>query len=162
MRANLDDENAFYFDKELGRWVNKKDPNGCTAAAATPPPPKGSLPPSRSVSATQTPTTPNLATERPGPSALPGGVASAPSHATATLPTPPPSSLGLPVASGSPRPIPRSVSATLPPPGPPSRPGTALSNASSIDDLLGAPQARKAGTVRTRKKGRGYVDLLAK
>jgi hypothetical protein len=40
-----------------------------------------------------------------------------------------------------------------------------MSNASSIDDLLGAPQARKAGsggTVKGKRKGRGYVDVMAK
>ena len=45
---------------------------------------------------------------------------------------------------------------------PPSRPGTALNNASSIDDLLGAPGARKGGTLKRQKKGRGYVDVMAK
>lgn len=36
-----------------------------------------------------------------------------------------------------------------------------MSNASSIDDLIGAPQPRKGGTVRKGKKGRGYVDVMA-
>jgi hypothetical protein len=44
--------------------------------------------------------------------------------------------------------------------GPPPRPSTSLSHASSIDDLLGAPQARKGATSRGRKKGR-YVDVMA-
>lgn len=36
-----------------------------------------------------------------------------------------------------------------------------MSNASSIDDLLGPPVARKAGD-RTKKgkKGRGYIDVM--
>lgn len=46
--------------------------------------------------------------------------------------------------------------------GPPSRPATGMSSASSIDDLIGAPQARKGGTVKGKKKGRGYVDVMAK
>ena len=56
--------------------------------------------------------------------------------------------------------------------GPPlSRPGTGMSNASSIDDLLGpamikggkkaAGSSAAGGTSRGRKKGRGYVDLMA-
>ncbi|KAA8620432.1 COPII coat assembly protein sec16 [Pyrenophora tritici-repentis] len=45
--------------------------------------------------------------------------------------------------------------------GPPSRPGTGMSNASSIDDLLGAPQARK-GPGPKKKKGGRYVDVLKK
>ena len=49
-----------------------------------------------------------------------------------------------------------------PPSAPPSRPATGMSGASSIDDLIGAPQARKGGTVKGKKKGRGYVDVMAK
>ena len=45
---------------------------------------------------------------------------------------------------------------------PPSRPATGLNNASSIDDLIGVPQARKGGTIKKGKKGRGYVDVMAK
>ena len=45
---------------------------------------------------------------------------------------------------------------------PPSRPATGMSNASSIDDLLGAPSARKGGTVGKKgKKGGRYVDVMA-
>ncbi|MCJ1400392.1 vesicle coat component [Xylographa trunciseda] len=51
---------------------------------------------------------------------------------------------------------------TGPPSAPPSRPTTGMSNASSIDDLIGAPAARKGGTVKGKKKGRGYVDVMAK
>lgn len=46
---------------------------------------------------------------------------------------------------------------------PPSRPGTGMSNASSIDDLLGPPMLKKGGTKGTakgKKKGRGYIDLM--
>ncbi|KAI9747197.1 MAG: vesicle coat component [Candelina submexicana] len=78
-------------------------------------------------------------------------------------------------------PIPNAAQALLPPnssvgaggsaPGsvnggnsaPPSRPGTSaggVKEAESIDDLLGAPAARKGGTVRKGKRGRGYVDVL--
>lgn len=49
-----------------------------------------------------------------------------------------------------------------PPSAPPSRPATGMSGASNIDDLIGVPQARKGGTVRKGKKGRGYVDVMAK
>lgn len=49
-----------------------------------------------------------------------------------------------------------------PPSAPPSRPSTSMSNASSIDDLIGQPQARKGGTLKKGKKGRGYVDVMAK
>ncbi|KAI9762832.1 MAG: vesicle coat component [Chaenotheca gracillima] len=48
--------------------------------------------------------------------------------------------------------------------GPPSRPSTSMSNASSIDDLLGPPGATRkpGGSVKKSKKGRGYVDVMAK
>jgi hypothetical protein len=37
-----------------------------------------------------------------------------------------------------------------------------MSNASSIDDLLGPPTAGggRKGTARAKKKGRGYVDVM--
>ncbi|KAI1942511.1 vesicle coat component [Ophidiomyces ophidiicola] len=159
VRADLGDDNSFYFNKELNRWVNKNDPGGATAVAAPPPPPKGSTLSSQSASVTQTPTTPAPPNGRPGPSPIPGSVGSAPSTSIMQLPTPP--LVSMPPPSGSPRSIPRSVSAGAPT-GPPSRPGTSLSTASSIDDLLGPPQPRKAGTLKAKKKGRGYIDVMAK
>jgi hypothetical protein len=48
-------------------------------------------------------------------------------------------------------------------PSVPSRPGTAMSNASSIDDLLGPPVPRKGSATlkkAAKKKGRGYVDVM--
>ncbi|KAJ3572428.1 hypothetical protein NPX13_g5057 [Xylaria arbuscula] len=86
-------------------------------------------------------------------------------------PTPPPMTLSKPMAiskaisqeslnapGGAPL-MARSVSgqsnASLPP-----RPATSLSNASSIEDLLGAAGPRK-GPKKTRKSGR-YVDVMAK
>ncbi|MCJ1286547.1 vesicle coat component [Xylographa opegraphella] len=58
--------------------------------------------------------------------------------------------------------MPASATGVGPPSAPPSRPATGTSNASSIDDLIGAPAARKGGTVKGKKKGRGYVDVMAK
>ena len=46
--------------------------------------------------------------------------------------------------------------------GPPSRPTTSQSGAGGLDDLLGAPQQRKGGTVRAKAKRKGYVDVMAK
>jgi hypothetical protein len=45
---------------------------------------------------------------------------------------------------------------------PPSRPTTSMSNASSIDDLLGPPSAggRKGTAGRKKKTGRGYIDVM--
>lgn len=155
IRAKLGEKSSFYYDENLKRWVNKKDPSSATPAAqATPPPPRSSAPPSRSSSGTAPPP---MSTGSPAPTMANGHLAPPPS--AFPIPSAPPNLSASPIPPSSlPHLMPRSVSA-----GPSSsRPGTALSNASSIDDLLGAPQARKAGTVRSKKKGRGYVDVMAK
>ena len=162
IRAKLGEENSFYYDENLKRWVNKKDPNSAKPAAqATPPPPKGSAPPSRSASGGNGPPPPPSA---PVPSGSP-----APSTGSGDGLLAPPRN-GSPHPSGSPGPptsrpqmMARSASAGVQADSRPiSRPGPTLNNASSIDDLIGAPQARKSNTVKPRKKGRGYVDVMAK
>jgi len=35
-----------------------------------------------------------------------------------------------------------------------------MSNVSSIDDLLGPAMARKGGTAKKAKRGRGYIDVM--
>ncbi|EAW08730.1 COPII coat assembly protein SEC16 [Aspergillus clavatus NRRL 1] len=162
IRAKLGEENSFYYDKELKKWVNKKDPGSSTPARGTPPPPRGSAPPSRTASGTGGPPPPAVGT--PPLAAL--GAGSRPSSSAGVPPRL--TSSPAPSALGAPPPIPRSVStsATLPTPpdgsaGAPPRPATSLSYASSIDDLLGAPQARKGPAARGKKKGR-YVDVMAK
>ncbi|KAI9843022.1 MAG: vesicle coat component [Sclerophora amabilis] len=91
---------------------------------------------------------------------------------TALPPSGPPSTIGTPANADSPialggdgfPPMPLKGAPGGINSGPPSRPPTSMSNASSIDDLLGPPgTARKgAGTVKKAKKGRGYVDVMAK
>ncbi|PKS10738.1 hypothetical protein jhhlp_002495 [Lomentospora prolificans] len=164
IRANLGEQSSFVYDPELKRWVNKKAGAEATEAKkATPPPPKG---PPRSASSTPPP---RMAGTPPPPSNLgsigrssapPGGP---PRPGTATgvgESTLSPSHDGL----GIPTPMTRSVSnqsAAGPPSGPPSRPTTSMSNASSIDDLIGAAAPRKPGQKKARKSGR-YVDVMAK
>ncbi|OJJ38401.1 hypothetical protein ASPWEDRAFT_48642 [Aspergillus wentii DTO 134E9] len=159
IRAKLGEENSFYYDQDLKKWVNKKDPNSSAPVRGTPPPPRGPAPPSRTPSTASVP-----------PAAMPPSVSSRPGSSAGAPPpsipgSPAPSALGIPPPLG-----PRSVStgAAVPtPPGssaglqPPPRPSTSLSNASSIDDLLGAPQARKGAAGKGKKKGR-YVDVMAK
>jgi hypothetical protein len=168
----LGEENSFYYDPELKKWVNKKDPNSTTPTArSTPPAPKGSGPQSRSASAGSVSSAGGFP-QRPPPSSVQSAPGSDGRPSTGALAPPAlsgsPTLGSLPMAPNGP---PRSVStsaAGLTPPGssgglaPPSRPATSLSHASSIDDLLGAPQARKGNTVRSKKKGRGYVDVMAK
>lgn len=181
IKAKLGEQNSFYYDSEKKRWVNKKDPDGTAAVAPAPPPPKG--PPSRVVSATGPPR-PSSTAPPPVPP-LPTAMATPPINVTRpTTSNPPSSSPASQYPSRSPSPAvnaPTSteeaatenepsaapiLSATGPPSGPPSappsRPATGMSGASSIDDLIGVPQARKGGTVRKGKKGRGYVDVMAK
>ncbi|KAJ5441576.1 hypothetical protein N7491_003982 [Penicillium cf. griseofulvum] len=159
IRAKLGEESSFYYDKDLKKWVNKKDPSSSAPVRATPPPPRGSAPPSRTASSGSMP--PNGAPPMP-PMPVSGNRPQSSSTAAA-----PPFLSSSPGLSGlGPQPLPRSVStgAAMPTPpgsssGPP-RPSSSLTHASSIDDLIGAPQARKGNTVRGKKKGR-YVDVMA-
>ncbi|KAL8693642.1 MAG: hypothetical protein Q9218_001552 [Villophora microphyllina] len=173
IKAKLGEESSFYYDKELKKWINKKGPPPAATEAPAPPPPRG--PPSRAVSAagglppsllgTSTPPVPPL------PSVIPGHVGTPPLNVSqATPPTMgfgPPSGTGTPARTASP--ALSSIAAmggeaSGPPSAPPSRPPTAAGGAgkSDIDDLLGEPQVRKGGTMKRGKKGRGYVDVMAK
>ncbi|KAJ5933049.1 hypothetical protein N7516_007538 [Penicillium verrucosum] len=158
IRAKLGEESSFYYDKDLKKWVNKKDPGSSAPVHATPPPPRGSAPPSRTASSGSMP--PNGAPPMPPMPPMSASGSRPQSSSTAA----PPFLSTSPGLSGL---APRSVStgAAMPTPpgsssGPPPRPSSSLTHASSIDDLIGAPQARKGNTVRGKKKGR-YVDVMA-
>ncbi|KAJ9622265.1 vesicle coat component [Taxawa tesnikishii (nom. ined.)] len=159
VRAKLGEQSSFYYDPDLKKWVNKKggppsrSASGVSVGAMGPP----SAPPSRAVSGmggppSRPPSTAGFATPMGG-----GSPALGP-------PSGPPSRVGTPGADGL---APPGVNAGMlgggsgPPSAPPSRPTTSLSTASSIDDLLGAPQARKAGAAKKGKKGGRYVDVMA-
>lgn len=160
IRAKLGDAKmSFYYDPELKRWINKNgDPKDNEAKKAAPPPPKAAP---RSVSSSPAP--PMGGPPGPG-SSLDAGRASAPPMAPprSTM-TPPPGapspSLAADVNSLGPPPMMRSVSNTSTASAP-SRPTTALSNSSSIDDLLSAAGPRK-GAKKPRKSAR-YVDVMNK
>ncbi|KAI1754537.1 Sec23-binding domain of Sec16-domain-containing protein [Xylaria castorea] len=149
VKAKLGEASSFVYDPDLKRWVNKKSgAENTPAKAATPPPPRAaSTPPYSTMSA------PPIGITIPPPS----------------RPTPPPMTLknaisteSLNAPGGAPL-MARSVSNqsnASAPGGAPSRPTTSLSNASSIDDLLGAAGPRK-GPKKARKAGR-YVDVMAK
>ena len=176
IKAKLGEESSFYFDKDLNRWINKKAGVEAVATSPTPPPPKG--PPSRAVSAAGGPPPPSSRNATPPVPPLPSKFSSAQTQAAtppinvtesspATSPPQafgPPSGAGTPARAGTPAIEPPSNEGTNsgPPSGPPSRPQTAASGTSAIDDLIGAPQARKGGTIKKGKKGRGYVDVMAK
>ncbi|KAJ4389349.1 vesicle coat component [Gnomoniopsis smithogilvyi] len=154
VRAKLGEKSSFVYDPEQKRWVNKAAGAEAQAPVAATPPPPRAMP--RSASAMP----PSSGT--PPPPAAGGGLAPPPNPRTVSLPAP---SSGSPTIPGSATPpMMRSASGTSngPPSAPPSRPATSMSNASSIDDLLGAAAPRKGGA-RGKKKGGGrYVDVMAK
>lgn len=101
-----------------------------------------------------------------GPPSLPGSRAGTPaSGQTMGLPlAPSPAGVSGPPSAASTPPLgiaPTSNPGLVPPPRPGSRPGTAMSNASSIDDLIGPPGGRKGAKGGKKAKGR-YVDVMAK
>ncbi|KAL8371829.1 hypothetical protein RB595_001567 [Gaeumannomyces hyphopodioides] len=143
IRAKLGEQNNFYFDPELKRWVNKAA--GADAAAtptATPPPPRSGspagAPPGRASAPPRGPLTASAS--------IPNLAAASQSHSS--------------LMPGAP-PMARSVSNNSEPPIGPPRPASSMSNASSIDDLLSAAGPRKPGAKKARKSGR-YVDVMAK
>ncbi|KAF2672013.1 hypothetical protein BT63DRAFT_437905 [Microthyrium microscopicum] len=156
VKANLGEKSSFYFDPDLGKWVNKA--GGATTTpgpSATPPPPRGTPPPPRNL-------TPTLSSGPPSANSL------------AQPPAPPPTALGGPLAPPvgartTSMPLPVGGLNTPPPLGggppsrPPSRPATSMSNASDIDDLLGAPgpRTRNASGAKPKKRGGRYVDVMA-
>ncbi|KAI1480216.1 Sec23-binding domain of Sec16-domain-containing protein [Daldinia eschscholtzii] len=161
IKAKLGEASSFVYDPELKRWVNKKPgAENTPVKAATPPPPRAA-----SRNGTPPPAGPT--------SAPPGGPGTPPAGPPRAQLTPAPTLLrsamshdNLMVPGGAP-PMARSVSGQSissapggPPSAPPSRPATSLSNASSIDDLLGAAGPRKGA--KKAKKGGRYVDVMAK
>ncbi|KAH7411955.1 COPII coat assembly protein SEC16 [Phaeosphaeria sp. MPI-PUGE-AT-0046c] len=161
IKAKLGEESSFYYDPDLGKWVNKKGGPSSESdrPTATPPPPRGPPMGARSASGTamapppgppsglmQPPTSaPQRSSSMPPPMAAPGSRSSTPGLPSDTEGGPKPPALARPSFGAA--------------SGPPSRPGTGMSNASSIDDLLGAPQARKGAAAKKKKAGR-YVDVF--
>ena len=190
IRAKLGEASSFYYDPDLKRWVNKKaGAEDTQAKSATPPPPRAAGPP-RTASAPMNmgppssngsaaggpptsaprpiPTPMNMA---PGmaPQMLAQRAVSDSTHAQHHLVSSSPQSDDGSVNLNAPPLMNRSQSnGSLRSSGPPSRPGTGMSNASSIDDLLGppVPRSRKDGAggagakKGAKKKGRGYVDVM--
>lgn len=157
IKAKLGEENSFVYDPELKKWVNKKaGATDTSKPAATPPPPKGGPPgAARSASGGTPPMGPPSSGLRP-PTSMPARSSS----------MPPP--MGIPSRASTPG-VPSDNEGAAKPPaltrpalgsGPPSRPSTGMSHASSIDDLLGAAQPRK-GPAAKKKKGGRYVDVMA-
>ena len=157
IRAKLGEENSFYYDPQLKKWINKKAGASTeTAARATPPPPR-SVPPAGSGAGMSKPP-PMAGSSSSGPPSGRSTPARSDSPAGAASDGSPPA--GEAPSTQAP-PVPAAGPPSGPPSAPPSRPSVGLHTDSTIDDLIGAPQARKVGTVKKGKKGRGYVDVMA-
>ncbi|KAG9228546.1 Sec23-binding domain of Sec16-domain-containing protein [Amylocarpus encephaloides] len=167
IRAKLGEASSFYYDPDLKRWVNKKGGDTAQTPSATPPPPKAGPP--RSASGSGPPMSAPTSSPRPPPgpamrAASEGGPkgGSPLSHGDGTS-TPNNGSPGPALAPPAPISMSRTASngsVNGAPSAPPSRPGTGMSNASSIDDLLGpATGGSRKGTAK-KKKGRGYIDVM--
>ncbi|EPE02287.1 copii coat assembly protein sec16 [Ophiostoma piceae UAMH 11346] len=150
VRAKLGEKSSFYFDPEQKRWINKNaSPEDQAAKSGGPPPPPRSMP----GSARSTPPPP-----AGGPPTSMGPPSMGPPMGGR------PASSGGPYGSALPMlapPMVRTSSAASTASGPPSRPTTSMSDANSIDDLLGAAPGPRKGAKKGRKSGR-YVDVMAK
>ncbi|KAL9084658.1 MAG: hypothetical protein Q9159_005088 [Coniocarpon cinnabarinum] len=139
-KAKLGEENSFYFDPDLKRWVNKKAPaSEQSSTAGTPPPPKAApKPPGPTSNPSLGPPSRSATPARSDASNGSGGEA-------------PPG-----VATGGPP----SLGGAGPPSNPPSRPPMSMSNASNgvIDDLL-QPGGRRGGTAKKGKR-RQVVNVM--
>lgn len=164
IKAKLGEENSFVFDKELGKWVNKKaGAASATPAAATPPPPRVSPRPSSALGVPNG--APPTSVPPTGGSPLPPPGAGAPPPMASRAASVPPPMMARTDSQGSSGSAPAGSAGTTgrpPPSGPPSRPTTSMGNGSDLDDLLGVPTGapRKGGKKGTQRKGR-YVDVMA-
>ncbi|KIW96981.1 uncharacterized protein Z519_02372 [Cladophialophora bantiana CBS 173.52] len=169
-RANLGESKMkLYFDKELGKWVNPDNPDAAKKTATPPPPRMGGTPappmssggpprpPMGSAPPTSHPSIPGLGI---GPPSAPPSRAATPADGAgvSARPSPQIGVSGPPSATSTP-PIGHPTTPGL---APPPRPATAMSNASSIDDLIGPATGRKS--TKPGKKGAKagrYVDVMA-
>ncbi|OAG34397.1 hypothetical protein AYO21_11455 [Fonsecaea monophora] len=169
-RANLGESKMkLYYDKELGKWVNPDNPDAAKKTGTPPPPRMGGTPappmsapgpPRPPMSSTPPTSHPNIPGLGIGPPSAPGSRAGTPAEGAGGLARP----LSQPGVSGPPS------AASTPPIGhpttpglaPPPRPATAMSSASSIDDLIGPATGRKSAKAGKKgpKSGR-YVDVMA-
>jgi hypothetical protein len=157
IRAKLGEASSFVYDPELKRWVNKK------SGADNPEPRTATPPPPRAGPSIRAETPPPPFSNPPSMGARPNGMP--PLNAPRSIPnlSERASQDSLAAAPGMVRSA-SNMSAGGPPSAPPSRPTTSMSNASSIDDLLGAAGTagpRRPGAKKSRKSGR-YIDVMAK
>ncbi|OCT50793.1 COPII coat assembly protein SEC16 [Cladophialophora carrionii] len=171
-RAKLGESKMkLYYDKELGKWVNPDNPDAAKKTGTPPPPRMGGTPapPMGAGGPPRPPMGSTPPTSHPNTTGLGMGLSSGPPSRVGTPADGPGPSMpngqspqigvtGPPSAASTP-PIGGPLTPNL---APPPRPGTAMSNASSIDDLIGPSTGRKSAK-GAKKGGKGrYVDVMAK
>ncbi|KAM0179102.1 hypothetical protein ACHAPC_008162 [Botrytis cinerea] len=169
IRAKLGEESSFVYDPDLKRWINKKaGAENTPTPSATPPPPRATGPP-RSASGSVMPIAAghlsmpprSVSSASAPPQRAPSGSGDNGILADGGLVKPPMApAMARTQSNGSA--MGGNLSGLMSTgSAPPTRPSTGMSNASSIDDLLGPPTAGgRKGTVRKGKKGRGYIDVM--
>ena len=186
IKAKLGEASSFVYDPELKRWINKKaGAEQADTRSATPPPPRNAPPRTSSG-----PPGVGIGMGVAGPTSAPrpamgngaAGLAQRAVSESSGMHHPAPSSQSrnqVPsLSDGATETNTSTHGQGLVPPammrsassgsatsaiGPPSRPSTGMSMASSIDDLLGPPGAGIGGSrkgAKGKKKGRGYVDVM--
>ncbi|KAI5284084.1 vesicle coat component [Ascosphaera aggregata] len=162
-RAKLGEENSFYYDKDLKRWVNRKDPGAATAATGTlPPPPKASGPLKREPRSGSTSPTPSLPASTGAPPVTAVGLGQTAVAASGKSTELKFSAKSAPTKSSDILPSSSNVASATDAASAPTMPRN-IGDASSLDDLLNTPApVPRVHTTRSKRKGRGYVDLMAK
>jgi hypothetical protein len=164
IKAKLGEENSFVFDKELGKWVNKKaGAASATHVAPTPPPPRASPRPQSASGAPNGAPPASAPTLAPAPGGAIHGATAPPAMTLRASSVPPPMMVRSDSQSSNGSVPAPSVGVSKPPmSGPPSRSTTSMGDTSDLDDLLGAATGvpRKGGRKGTQRKGR-YVDIMA-
>ncbi|CAD6448426.1 4fe22f9b-fd39-4241-ac7d-d91f06e0265e [Sclerotinia trifoliorum] len=168
IRAKLGEESSFVYDPDLKRWINKKaGAENIPSPSATPPPPRATGPPRSSSGTVISSAAGNLSmpprsvssASAPPQRALSG---SSDSGVTVDGLVKPPVGPAMARTQSNGSAMGGNLSGlTSTGSAPPSRPNTSMSNASSIDDLLGPPSAGgRKGTAKKGRKGRGYIDVM--
>lgn len=170
IRAKLGEESSFVYDPDLKRWINKKaGADNTPTPSATPPPPRATGPP-RSASGTVMPSAignlsmppRSVSSASAPPQRAPSGSSDSGLGIDGGL-VKPPTALPMARTQSNGSAMAGNLSGlTSTGSAPPSRPNTSMSNASSIDDLLGPPSVGggRKGTKGRAKKGRGYIDVM--
>ncbi|EPQ28504.1 uncharacterized protein PFL1_03807 [Pseudozyma flocculosa PF-1] len=166
-KAHLGEETAFYYDKELKRWVNKKAGDTSTPASPPPPPPRAQTTspatgPDRGAGAASAPPMRNFSGGPPPPRSALSGFSGRATPPISEEQSGPPGA-GLPLRNGGPglaRARSNLADHTMPPAAqPPTRSGSAtpMGGPSAMSPPPAPPPGSRAGTVKKRPIKSRYV-----